>query len=136
MVTLEPPYENSGRVMPTTGKRPLDMPRLMMVCQKMSAPQTSLDTTFVPFVTGLKARLRPYDMHYEVLRWDYRAALDRFEHPALLIKAEHDHFSGDVDGLANALPNAEMLVLPDCGPWLFYEQPDACADAISAFLGR
>ncbi len=124
---------------PMTRDIPLDangdfLLKTWAVYQKMSAPQTSLDTTFLPFVTGLKARLRPYDMHYEVLRWDYRAALDKLEHPALLIKAEHDHFAGDVEGLAKALPNAEMLVLPDCGPWLFYEQPDACADAISAFL--
>jgi len=30
--------------MPTTGNRPLDMPRLMIVCQKMSAPQPTATT--------------------------------------------------------------------------------------------
>jgi membrane associated rhomboid family serine protease len=44
VVTLEPPYENSGNVMPTTGSMPLAMPRLMMVCQKMSAPQPTATT--------------------------------------------------------------------------------------------
>lgn len=73
-------------------------------------------------------------MHYEVLRWDYQCALARLEHPTLLIKADHDHFSGDVDGLDKLLPNSEMTVLPDCGPWLFYERPDACGNAIRDFL--
>lgn len=106
------------------------------VYRQMSAPATSPDTTFPAFVTGLKARLRPYDMHYEVLRWDYRAALDKLEHPTLLIKAEHDHFSGDVVGLHEALAGSDMIVLRDCGPWLFYERPDACAAALSEFLRR
>src|SRR5690606_7648671 len=36
--TLDPPEENKGSVMPTTGRRPMDMPRLNTVCQKMMAP--------------------------------------------------------------------------------------------------
>ena len=33
-MTLEPPYEKSGRVTPTTGKSPVTMPRLNTTCQK------------------------------------------------------------------------------------------------------
>lgn len=106
------------------------------VYRKMSAPDTPPEITFLPFVIGLRARLRPYDMHYEVLRWDYRAALDKLGHPTLLLKAEHDHFSGDVAGLDRALPDSEMVVLPDCGPWLFYEKPEACADVVGEFFSR
>src|SRR5690606_16889335 len=36
--TLLPPYENRGSVIPTTGKSPIDMPRLKAVCQKMMDP--------------------------------------------------------------------------------------------------
>src|SRR5262249_26972159 len=35
---LEPPYENSGKVMPTTGSTPTVMPTLNTVCQKNIAP--------------------------------------------------------------------------------------------------
>lgn len=106
------------------------------VYQKMSAPGTPPEISFLPFVTGLKARLRPYDMHYEVLRWDYRSALDQLQHETLLIKAEFDLFSGDVEGLDRKLPNSEMVVLPGCGPWLFYEKPGDCARTVQDFLSR
>ena len=100
----------------------------------MSAPDTPTETTFLPFVVGLRARLRPYDMHFEVLRWDYRAALGRLRQRTLLIKGEHDHFSGDVEGLHASLPDSEMAVIRGGGPWLFYEQPAACADVVRRFL--
>jgi len=105
------------------------------VYQRMAAPGVALETVFKPFVTGLKARLRPYDMHYEVLRWDYRAALDSLRHDVLLIKAEHDAMSGDVEGLHRLLPKSQMATLSDCGPWLFYERPEECARAIKDYLG-
>lgn len=104
------------------------------VYRKMSAPGTPLEVSFLPFITGLKARLRPYDMHYEVLRWDYGAALGKLEKETLLIKAEHDPFSGDVEALHEQLPKSTMVTLADCGPWLFYEQPRSCADTVTAFL--
>ncbi|MGI9234534.1 MAG: alpha/beta fold hydrolase [Woeseiaceae bacterium] len=105
------------------------------VYQNMAAPGTELETVFWPFVTGLNARQRPYDMHFEVLRWDYSAALDVLSHPALLIKAEHDAFSGDVEGLHRQLQSSEMVVITRCGPWLFYERPEACALVIRTYLG-
>ncbi len=105
------------------------------VYRKMSAPGSPPDVSFLPFITGLKARLRPYDMHFEVLRWDYAAALADLEHETLLIRAEHDAFSGDVEGLHRQLRNSTMVILPGCGPWLFYEKPGACADVVRKFLG-
>lgn len=104
------------------------------VYQRMAAPGVPPETVLLPFVTGLAARLRPYDMHYAVLRWDYRTALDGLRHPTLLIKAGHDAFSGDVEGLHRLLPGSEFIVIADGGPWLFYEQPAACASAIASFL--
>jgi len=38
VMTLDPPYEKSGSVTPTTGSRPVTMPRLKMACQKMMLP--------------------------------------------------------------------------------------------------
>jgi pimeloyl-ACP methyl ester carboxylesterase len=124
---------------PMTRDLPVDtggefLQKTWSVYKRMSAPETSPETTFLPFVTGLRARLRPYDMHYEVLRWDYEASWRQLRHTTLLIKAEYDHFSGDVAGLHDELPDSQFLELPDCGPWLFYEQPAAIASAVTEFL--
>lgn len=124
---------------PMTRDLPIDpggefLTKAWAVYQAMAAPGVPLETVLLPFVTGLGARLRPYDMHYAVLRWDYRAALERLRHPTLLIKAEHDAFSGDVEGVHRLLPDSELVVIPDAGPWLFYEQPEACARVVAAYL--
>lgn len=124
---------------PMTRDLPVDeagdfLKKTWAVYKRMSAPDTSPETTFLPFVTGLRARLRPYDMHYEVLRWDYESSWRQLKHSTLLIKAEHDHFAGDVAGLHDALPNSQLLELPKCGPWLFYEQPAAISSAVTRFL--
>ncbi len=42
--------------------------------------------------------------------------------------------SGDVEELDRLLPHSQVVVLPDCGPWLFYENPQLCADAVREFL--
>ena len=42
--TDEPPAEKSGSVTPTTGKRPVTMPRLKIACQKMIEPQPIAST--------------------------------------------------------------------------------------------
>ena len=125
---------------PMTRDLPVDtggdfLQKTWAVYRKMSAPDTPPQVSFLPFITGLRARLRPYDMHFEVLRWDYGAALERLQHETLLIKAEFDHFSGDVEGLDRQLPNSTLVELADCGPWLFYERPEACADVVRQFLG-
>jgi len=126
---------------PMTRDLPIDadgefLQKTWAVYRKMSAPGASPDTAFLSFIVGLKARLRPYDMHYELVRWDYEREWRQLRHHTLLIKAEHDHFSGDVAGLDAALPNSRMVEIPDCGPWLFYEQPGAIASAVEQFLGE
>ena len=125
---------------PMTRDLPVDpdgefLQKTWAVYRKMSAPGTSPEVSFLPFITGLKARLRPHDMHYELLRWDYETSWRQLTHETLLVKAERDHFSGDVEGLNEALPNSAMTVLTDCGPWLLYEQPELVASTIAEFLG-
>lgn len=45
------------------------------------------------FIEGLKARSRPYDAHFAVLRWDRDPVMARMRKPALLIHGEHDDFA-------------------------------------------
>lgn len=124
---------------PMTRDLPVDsggefLQKTWAVYRKMSAPETTPDTSFLPFITGLRARQRPHDMHYELLRWDYEASWSQLQHTTLLIKGEFDHFSGDIQGLDDALPDSRMLEIPGGGAWLLYEQPDAIASALTEFL--
>ncbi len=104
------------------------------VYRKLSAPAVPPETSFLPFITGLKARLRPYDMHYELLRWDYEASWRQLRHRTLLIRGEYDLFSGDVPGLQQELADATFVEIKGGGPWLLYEQPEAIASAVTEFL--
>ncbi|MDJ0709745.1 MAG: alpha/beta hydrolase [Woeseiaceae bacterium] len=105
------------------------------VYRNMSAPETEPATSFLPFVVGLRARLRPYDMHYELLRWDYESSWRTLRHRTLLIKGEHDRFAGDIAGLNDALANSSMCEIPGGGAWLLYEQPHAIAGVLGEFFG-
>ncbi len=106
------------------------------VYRGMTSPGIPPEVTFLPFTVGLRARLRPYDMHFAVLQWDYGTVVRRMQQPTLLIRAEHDVFAGDVAGLHADLPNSEYVEIAGGGPWLFYEQPEACAREISRFFSR
>ena len=124
---------------PMTRDLPVDaagkfLDKTWSVYRKMSAPATPPETTFLPFIVGLKARLRPYDMHYELLRWDYEASWRQLRHRTLLLKGEFDHFSGDVAAMNSALPNASMAEIAGGGAWLLYEQPGAVASTVAEFL--
>ncbi|MCH9693668.1 MAG: alpha/beta hydrolase [Gammaproteobacteria bacterium] len=104
------------------------------IYREMSAPKTPMSVTLKPFQVGIAARQRPFDMHFAVLRWDYRSALQRLKHRTLLVKGEYDFFAGDVDALNSDLPDSSIANIAGGGPWLFYEQPERCAEAVRAFL--
>ena len=104
------------------------------VYQKMSAPGTSLPVTYKPFLVSLDARTRPYDMHFSVLRWDADEVLARHHKPTLLLRGEHDGYSGDVEAVHELIADSRLEVINGGGAWLFYEQPQACASVIRDFL--
>lgn len=67
--------------------------------------------------------------------------LRRVEVPALVLWAEHDRLIPPVYGEAfrDALPNARLEILPDCGHMAPIERPEAVAAAIECFasgMGR
>lgn len=105
------------------------------VYRKMSAQKTPADITVQPFAVGLQARLRPFDMHHALYRWDGEAARKVFNKEALLIRGKEDLYSGDVAARHAQLENSTYVEIADGGAWLFYEQPEACATVIRAFLG-
>ena len=126
---------------PMSRDLPLDEPgeflqKTWSVYRKMSAPGTTLAVTYKPFLVSLDGRTRPYDMHFSVLRWDADEVLSGHRKQTLLIRGEHDSYSGDVDAVHAILSDSELAVIDGGGAWLFYEQPEACADLIREFLKR
>ncbi|MGP4018058.1 alpha/beta fold hydrolase [Saccharopolyspora sp. 5N708] len=71
-------------------------------------------------------------------RPDSATALRSFPGPALVVVGAEDTLTPPENArdLANALPNSELLVLPDTGHLPSMESPDAFADAVIPWLSR
>ena len=70
--------------------------------------------------------------------FDLRPELGRITAPTLVLTGEDDFICGPVcvREIAEGVGPVEgVVLLPDCGHFVFVEQPDAFADAIRAFLG-
>ena len=125
---------------PMTRDLPMDsdgdfLSQTWAVYRKMSARKTAPDITVQPFAVGLQARLRPFDMHHALYRWDGEKAREVFNKEALLIRGQEDLYSGDVAARHKQMANSTYVEIADGGAWLFYEQPEACAKVVREFLG-
>lgn len=125
---------------PMTRDLPMDpdgefLAQTWAVYRKMSAKKTPPELTAQPFAVGLQARLRPFDMHHALYRWDGEKAREMFSKETLLIRGKEDLYSGDVAARHKQMPNSTYVEIADGGAWLFYEQPEACAKVIRDFLG-
>ena len=124
---------------PMTRDLPMDeggdfLTQTWAVYRKMSAQKKPPDITILPFTVGLQARLRPFDMHHALYRWDGEAARQSFDKETLLIRGQEDIYSGDVAARHAQMENSTYVEIADGGAWLFYEQPEACAKVIRNFL--
>jgi len=72
-----------------------------------------------------------------VTTFDLRPELPRITAPTLVITGEDDFITGPVCAreIAEGIAGAELVLLADCGHFLFVEQPEQFAAAVSAFLG-
>lgn len=125
--------------MPMTRDLPLDeagdfLAQTWSVYRKMSAKKTPPEITMLPLVVGLQARLRPFDMHHALYRWESEPARAAFDKDAMLIKGTEDLYGGDVAARHAEMPGSTYVEIPDGGAWLFYEQPEACAEVVRKFL--
>jgi pimeloyl-ACP methyl ester carboxylesterase len=72
---------------------------------------------------------------WALLRDDPRTDLDRIRCPRLVLWGARDHLVPVEDGIEYARRlDAPLRIVADCGHLLIGERPDACADAILAFL--
>ena len=83
---------------------------------------------------GLSASLRATGTGTQTPLWD---RLGEIECPVLVLVGEHDaKFTGLGRRLADALPDAELVVVPDAGHSVHLEQPEATAAALATWLER
>jgi pimeloyl-ACP methyl ester carboxylesterase len=137
--TRDPAQFEALKKTPMTRDLPVDaagefLAQTWAVYRRMSATSTPPEVTMQPFVIGLQARQRPYDMHHALYRWDGDAAHAAFTKQTLFMRGLEDLYSGDVRARYDQHGNCSYVEIPDGGAWLFYEQPEACAAAIRSFL--
>lgn len=68
--------------------------------------------------------------------FDLRPELARISAPTLVLTGEDDFICGPLNAreLAAGIDEAELVLLPACGHFVFVEQPEAFADAVGRFL--
>ncbi|HSB37838.1 MAG TPA: alpha/beta hydrolase [Gaiellaceae bacterium] len=68
---------------------------------------------------------------------DLRPALARVEAPTLVVAGERDFVAppAAARAIAEAIPEAELVVVPGAGHFVFVEAPDAFRRAVASFLG-
>lgn len=100
-------------------------------------PHSSPEEILRAYVINLGAKLRPYDAHYGVLRWDRRPALSSLsDRKVLLLQGENDEFVSHQENLLERLPQAKRVVIENAGTFMFFEKPEEIAAVISRFLAE
>ncbi len=100
-------------------------------------PESTPEEVLIPYIGNMATRLRPYDAHYGVLRWDRRPALASLkDRDVLLTQGARDEYVSHQETLLELLPNARRQVIEDGGTFLFFEKPEASAKLIAGFLSE
>ncbi|MEM9570471.1 MAG: alpha/beta hydrolase [Pseudomonadota bacterium] len=100
-------------------------------------PNSEPGEVLLAYMNNVTVRVRPYDAHYGVLRFDRRPALKAIKNkPILLMQAENDPFVSDQETLLDILPNSERVVIENSGVFMLFEAPRASAEAITEFLNK
>ena len=68
--------------------------------------------------------------------FDLRPELGRITAPTLVLTGDDDFICGPVNAVEihEGVAGSELVLLPDCGHFVFVEQPSAFADAVRSFL--
>lgn len=103
---------------------------------KLGGPGTSMDLMHRIFLINMRERLRPYDAHDPILKWNKGDACTKVQCPVLLLQGDLDAFVSGQEKLLDIIPNAHREVLANMGAFCFYEQPEKLADMVKRFLGE
>lgn len=109
---------------------------LLLAWQRYVAymPDAEVNDVLRPFLNSVMTRMRPYDAHHAVLKWDRKPALENLRVPVLLLQGMQDEFVSHQKNLLNIIPNAERKVIEESGAFLFFDKAKECAKIIDAFL--
>ncbi len=109
---------------------------LLLAWQRYVAYMPNADTTDIlrPFMNSVMTRMRPYDAHHAVLKWDRKVALENLNVPVLLLQGMKDEFVSHQEHLLDIIPNAKRQVIEDGGAFLFFDKAKECAAIIHEFL--
>ncbi len=99
-------------------------------------PESPSEEILRPFLNNIQSRLRPYDAHYAILRWDRKPALHSLNGPVLLIQGANDTFVSRQEKLLDIIPKSERVVVPKAGPFMFFEMPGKSAEILRNFLEK
>ncbi len=99
-------------------------------------PDTSVDEILRPYLNSVLSRIRPYDAHDAVLKWDRKQALASLKMPVLLIQGGLDSFVTNQENLLAILPIAQRKVVKNGGAFLFFDRAKECAEIIHEFLSK
>jgi pimeloyl-ACP methyl ester carboxylesterase len=105
----------------------------------LASPAADLDDVLVPFIIGLDARTKPYDMHLAIFGFDGWTDYRTIETPVMLLCGDGDIFVNQerIDYTCTLFPDCEVHPLIEgAGAFIGLEQPEAFAAAIVEFLTR
>jgi len=101
------------------------------------APDAPLPVRFKPFIIGLAARQRPFDVHYAVFRWMAREDRARkIKCSTLVYGAERDIFFTMklMDDIKQHIPTSQTAVIKDAGAMVLFQNPKKWAEVVLRFL--
>jgi len=98
------------------------------------SPGYSPELWFKPFIIALKARTRPYDVHYAVGRYDVKAHLGSIQSPTLLVSGSGDMFIDQLESTRSMIPRCVTRVIEGGDLFVCFEKPQEFAQAILDFM--
>ena len=103
----------------------------------LASPQSDSEDVLIPFIIGLEARTKPYDMHDAIFGYDEWSNYETVETPVLLLSGADDIFVNQerLDYTCTQFHDCRVHSLVEgAGAFIGIEQPQAFAEAIHEFL--
>lgn len=102
--------------------------------QSMMSDEGDIAGVMKAFQSYLTSHISPYRSIMVNLRWDRRSSVERMKRPSLVLKGSKDPYVSDQTPLLDLMPNAQLMEMPGCGVFMFYDRPSVCADMIANYL--
>lgn len=100
----------------------------------LGGPNTPMSLMHRIFLVNMKERMRPYDAHDPILKWNKAEACAKLTCPVLLLQGELDTFVTGQAHLLDVIPDSRRVVMDGIGAFLFYEAPEEIAKVVDEFI--